>query len=430
MTNKRERLSMLNWIKPELKIKKYFLIGLLIRLFLMPFTASCDLLWPYHRAYLIAFKHDFLMPASQILMNYLHALFLIILYPFIPYMSRLWNVPWCITHPRNAEEIKGMFNTYFNFISDPMAFWTLFWMKIPYLLFGIGCAFLLLRISKNKSWGVTAFKFWMLNPVIIFITYIFGRYEIIVIFFILLSLYFIKREKKISAVILLGIAIALRGYPILLVPFFIISLSDKSTDRIKYTSIALLPFILANLPRIFAGKLGAVTQLANAGYVDYLLSMNFPLGIHNTVYVFIVGYVLLILHQIQHQDKKVDSLIKYLLCFHLWLFATCYFHLQFFGWLVPYVALCIKDDKRLVKLFAVQAVCFFVYICQWGKVNTTFLLAPISPDLVMSLPSPIAIMNKFFSAHKLIGIFRSILTAVSLWMIWIVLKNQKSKIKN
>ena len=407
------------------KIKKYFLIGLFIRLFLMPFTASCDLLWPYHRAYLIAFKQDFLMSASQILMNYLHALFLIILYPFMPYMSRLWNVQWCpSTHPLNTEEIRAMFNTYFNFISDPMAFWTLFWMKIPYLLFGIGCAFLLLKISKNKNWGITAFKFWMLNPVIIFITYIFGRHEVIVIFFILLSLYFIKREKKIFAAILLGIAIALRAYPILLVPFFIISLSDKTKDRIKYASIVLLPFIVANLPRIFAGKLGAVTQLANASYIDYLLSMNFPLGIHNTVYVFVVGYVLLILHQLQHQDKKLDSLIKYLLCFHLWLFATCYFHPQFFAWLVPYVALCIKDDKRLVKLFAVQTICFFVYVCQLGKVNTTFLFAPINPEFIITLKPPIVIINKFFPAHKFIGIFRSILTAVSLWMIWIVLKTK------
>lgn len=56
----------------------------------------------------------------------------------------------------------------------------------------------------------------MVNPISIFVVYIYGRFEVIPIFFILASLYYIKTHRFYLSLLMLGISAATRLYPLLL----------------------------------------------------------------------------------------------------------------------------------------------------------------------------------------------------------------------
>ncbi|MCK4419460.1 hypothetical protein KAV79_06600, partial [Candidatus Aerophobetes bacterium] len=148
-------------------IYKWLLIGLLIRLTFMPIAMHFDLLSVYQRSSLIAYRGVLWVGLGQTLVHYIHAFFLLIFKPLMPYLEsalpgRTGSASWLGW---------GAFAIHSN------VFRTLFLLKIPYLIFDLGCAFLLLAILQDHKKGVTAFKFWMLNPVIIFSAFIFSRYE-------------------------------------------------------------------------------------------------------------------------------------------------------------------------------------------------------------------------------------------------------------
>ena len=167
----------------------WILIGLFIRLILMPITLHPDLLESYWAADVIVNKHifnlgqyvkdqfglyggNYLAPLA-----YLHALFFLAFKPFISSHqitlladNRLIGI---FTDPASHRNIV------ISFVSEPHIFRTLFLFKLPYLLFDFASAFLILRIIKDVKKGLFAFKFWMVNFVGLFITYVWGKYEII-----------------------------------------------------------------------------------------------------------------------------------------------------------------------------------------------------------------------------------------------------------
>ena len=122
---------------------KWIGIGLLLRLVFMPISAAPDLLWFYWRAHLIVYHHEFSLGASQMLLHYIHAFFLWLLTPLMPYYETIWTHPWTPTHPTSPAEIEQMFSTFFTFVSRPHIFRTLFLLKFPFLLFDFGCLFFL-----------------------------------------------------------------------------------------------------------------------------------------------------------------------------------------------------------------------------------------------------------------------------------------------
>jgi len=184
-------------------ICKWFLIGLLIRLLFMPFVVHADFLSVYMRAHLIISHQLPLIGRAQMLIHAFHSFFLWIFKPLLPYVDIMLD--------GSANHLTFNWEMFYKFVTHPAVFRTLFLLKLPYLFFDLACVYLILAIFHNRKKKLYAFKFWMLNPIIIFATYIFGRYECIAIFFILLSLYYAKRKSFIKSLLFLGISIITRS---------------------------------------------------------------------------------------------------------------------------------------------------------------------------------------------------------------------------
>ena len=397
-------------------IVKWLLIGLLIRVTLMPITVYYpDLLSVYWRASLIAYQRIPWAGEGQIIVHYLHALFLWIFKPLMPYFNSI------LYHPQIVPGADwGMFAT---FVNHPNVFRTLFLFKVPYLLFDLGCAFLLLHIFPDRKKGVLAFIFWIINPIVIFATYIAARYEVVSVFFILLSLYYARKNLPTKSVLSLGISIIIRWYPLILLPFFVIILGKRWWERLRLAFWGLLPLVLMTILARSLGRPSEIEILAQLPYGENLLGMSFYLGhLYDYVFVFLAAYTVLWLYTYFNTNYSFSDLWKTVLMLLLIFFATCFFHVHYFVWLIPFLTLQIVEDRKFVALFALQVLFYVVYTFQWQSHLAGYLFTPLDYYYFVSLRSPFEIINGYYPIAKFIGIFRSALSGTSLLMCYFVFK--------
>lgn len=402
-------------LDPSVKksIYKWLLIGLLIRLFFMPLALHTDLMYVYGRSSFIAYK-DVIYRGSQVLIHYIHAFFLFIFKPLMPYFIEVFNY-----QPGQVISWR-LFNS---FVTHPNVFRTLFLFKVPYLIFDLGCAFLLLWILKGHRKGLLAFKFWMINPVVIFATYIFGRFDIMAIFFILLSLYYARKNFFRRSLFWLGIGAVARMYPLIMLPFFVIILGRNIWQRLKLAFWGLLPLgVMTLVARLFQ-QTGELEKLANLPHTNFFLALQFSLGfLYDRIYVFVVIYVCLFLYTYFNTDHSFSNLWKNILVLLLAFFATSFFHPHYFMWLMPFMALAVVEDRRFAGLFAIQAIFLVIYTFQWKKWLAGYLFMPVDAFYFANLRSPFQIINQYYPADKFIAIGRSVFTGISLWMGYLILK--------
>lgn len=402
---------------------KWLLIGLLIRLIFMPITVyQPDLLGVYWRSSVIAYDGIHWMGGAQVVIHYFHALFLLIFKPLMPYFNSILNDP-----KMGYDSTWRMFEV---FIGHTNTFRTLFIFKVPYFLFDMGCAFLLLALFQDRKRGLFAFKFWIVNPIVIFATYMAARYETIPVFFILLSLYYAKKNLSMRSLFFLGISIVIRLYPLILLPLFVVILGRNLSQRLKLTFLGLLPLAIVDILSRLLNRPGEIGGLAGSPHASYLLTMSFSL-LQGTdkikIFVFIVAYTFLFCYTLSKTDHSFENLWKTNLIVLLLFFATCFFHVHYLMWLIPLLALQTAENRKFMWLFVVQVISFVVYTFRWEKHFAGWLFSPIYPSYFISLASPLSIIGRYYSPTNFLGIFRSIFSAVSLWMIYLVFKELSEK---
>jgi len=399
-------------------IYKWFLIGFLIRLTFMPFTLHQDILSVYRRALLSLNGELPWICGPETVIRSFHIFFLWIFRPLVTRFATISNIM--------RHRISYPWEAYFKLIYYPEIYRTLFLFKLPYLIFDLGCALLLLKIfADDKRKGIYAWKFWMVNPVVIFSVFIFGRYESIALFFILLSLYYAKNNLNSRALFSLGISIIIRTYPLILLPFFILLLGKKLKEYVKLAFWGISPFVALTVLNKMFHQPGGFEGIAEMHHSNYLLGMRFNLGYMNDLlFVFVTGYTFLLLFMYFKTNHSFENLRKSSLILFLIFFATCVFHPQYFIWLVPFLTWQIIEDKRLLRLFILQCLCFVVYTFHWKQYLAGYLFAPLDPYyFIFHLNSPFDFINKYYPASDFINIFRSIFSGISLFMGYLVFKN-------
>src|SRR4030043_2122668 len=211
--------------KKSLKtLYRYFLTGILIRLIFLPFFFQRDLLSTYQRAAETISTGNLGLDNLQMLTNFIHSIYLFIIKSIFPAINQLFSV---------LLE-KDTWISWISFNSSYNVFTVLTLFKIPYLIFDIACMFLILRLSfdgepENK---LRVFKYWIFNPIVIFVLYIFARHDIIGVLAILVALLLAKKDRKYWAIIVLAFGIALRFFPILILPILVFYLVRTKKDYI------------------------------------------------------------------------------------------------------------------------------------------------------------------------------------------------------
>lgn len=427
-------------------IHRWILIGLFIRLVLMPLGFHPDLLEPYWAGHKFTDEHIFdlgqyvsdtynIQGGNYLAIHgYLHGLFLWIMKPLMPPSEKVWfhdsHLMGSFTDSKiHTEAISS-------FVSQPYIFRVLFLFKLPYLFFDFACAFLLLKIIQDKKRGLFAFKFWMINFVSLFVVYIWGKYEVIPIFLILLSIYFAGKQKFNLSLLILGLSVLFKYYSLLLVLPFVFVLGKTNRERIKLASLGLLPLVLlmvfieAVSPARFGSQLSQFLQAGLQGQFSFLLN-KVTITSHFkdlTIYLFPLFYAIVLWHSYFMKKHAVNNIERYSLVILLLFYATCHFHPQYFIWMIPFLCLQFSQKKELLLPHLIQILCFLIFALDGGLLLVK-LFSPLKPSLIQASLHPPSVIREL--AHPLreviIDISRTVFLATSLWMTYLVFRKIRER---
>lgn len=398
---------------------KYFLGGMLVRLICLPLFFQRDLLSTYQRAANTIYNQNIGSDFQQLLTNFIHSAYFFILKTIFPavadYKSILLNT--------------DNWSSWVQFVQSDNIFIILFLFKLLYFFFDMGCVFLLLRIffDNDAQKKLKLFKYWIFSPIVIFVLYVFARHDIIGLFVTLIAILLAKKKRKYWAIIILALAVALRFFPIMILPLFIIFLVQKKRDYIILIAIGLSGLLgIEAFSYLYFGK-SVIFSLLNAEQFNYIISAKLDLVIHDRIFIFIAVYTIIILSFIKQKVKSFELLITYSGIVYLLYVAISYFHPQYLLWTVPFVLYVCVKEKGFYYLHWAQFLFLLVILIYWGDLVTTFVLTPIDHRFFIFMTGPIPLINRFYDAEKFVNIFRSVFTGISLWMIYLIyLFNKKA----
>jgi hypothetical protein len=396
-------------------------LGLLVRVVLMPIAFHPDLFWITYHAQKLALHGEVTKDlAIQPIPLLLYTTTVWLFQPVLSPPEVVWPDEWGLM---GQEEYQGAFELRMQIASAPRIHLTLFILKLPQLIFDLASAFLLLALLRKRSRGtIIAFAFWMFNPIGLYISYLYGRYDAVAAFFVLLSLYFYARIRPLSSLAGLTLASLSRIIDAALAPFFLIGAFRqlKQQKRLLLGSLILGGVALLTL---LSGALPRVVTLLDRAHGQFLLAAKLPIILHDELVLFVIAYGLLLFSSLEKDLTSYVVIRKYSSMVFLTMFSLAFFNPQYFFALLPLLALEIAEQPRLLWFHLVQIAGYAVYLLNWGSQTTWWLFLPINAALFTRLPAPEMIIQSYTNYKAVIAIFRSLLTAASLWMAYLIYRS-------
>ena len=397
------------------KIWPFLVLAVVIRLVLMPITLHSDLWAVSFAQYFFAFKgilniYDFLahLPADSLLaQNYGTNFFT---YPPLAYFSL--GIFGFILRPFFDASFWGNLAAFLpQVLTNSQLPRHLFLTKLPYLFFDLGVLALLLTLFEESKKKQLAALLWLFNPLAFYTSYMIGQFDIIPVFFSVLALYFVKKQKPFWAAFSLGIGGAFKMFPHFFLPFLAVN-QDGLSRRIKLLLFGFLPYFLSLLPFLgsayFRQTVLFSSQSQKMFFAKVPVSGAESLSLFLVIYIFVFGLALI---------KKVE-LWKWFLAVLLLFFAVTHYHPQWFLWITPFLVIFTTEYPQFASLSAVLYCCWLVITLLFEPSLSISLFAPIFPELKNALP-----LSLLFGAQMDIFQFKSLVRScfagISLLVGWI-----------
>lgn len=402
-------------------------IGLAVRFAVMPFAVTSDFLAVYWRSHLIAYDgtvfEGYLVNMGA---HYVHAASLRLLGPWLPPPDAVWTDPWWWSDSGAlAPQVMREFST------APDVFQTLFVLKLPYLAADLaaGVALVLLLGAARPALVRRAWAFWMLSPIGLYAGYLFSRYEAFPVAFVVVALLCVERRRPWLAALALGLAITMRGYPLLLVPLFGLVAVTGARRQLAWTATALAPFGITMITnRLIAGTVGELARLRDAHTGTTFFAYTLPVDGDGQVYVFFLAafaiYGVLAGRALRWWgDGPVapGELWVWLLVFHAAMFGLATFSAHYFMWVTPFAAIALarRPSWRGTLWLHLAQVLVVLAIADLLGASLLGLFAPLAPDLVTAVPNlQEALLTSPGTAEQLLGLLRTAFVALSALFVW------------
>ncbi len=394
------------------QFRRWLLAAMLLRVVAMPIAYHGDLYSVYWRAHLLAF-HGILPEHNQVLSHLIHGGVLFVYRALWPGLGDVW------IHPFSYGDSGVPFLSVSGF---PLL---LVLLKLPYLVFDIGCAILLMNLVMGRKGEKAAIGLWALNPVLLFSVYLYGRYETIPLFFVLWSLVMARRQRSIWAAVILSLSVATRLYTVLLAPFYILLLDSGWKRRLRLVLLMLVPLcVVLGIQALRAGSTqgflihSELLSFLSMPHRGFLFAAKIPILQMDSIQLWPFFMTLLVLAAGFCRRTGYAAVWRFGLAAHLLLFSLVLFHPQWFAWCIPFLALLAAERRGIVWLHGLQVVALAVYAFQFGWDVTVGLFTPVLGwSGAASLPTPLELLERMGLGGVFVGFWRSVLTAVNVWII-------------
>lgn len=405
------------------------LVALLLRIVCMPFFGHIDFLSEWRRIF-HAWDTGYLFPGSRFVTSLIEFVHFSLIAPLLAEKNSMFQTAnWAETTASHLE--------YFGFLGHHAILRTVFLLKLPYLLCDVITGVLIYRFFDERKPALIAAGVWFFNPVTFFASYIFGRYEAIPLMFVAASFLMLKRERMLSAALLLGLAMWSREIVITLFPFFLVFFAKHlrgSPLRLLAAGGILLLFVgfasnllpnLLGFPKTAEGAGGTVNIV---GASQSLQLFGFQIGYY---YAFVLAYVLLFLHFLFSRNRSVEFLITVLAVYYCAFFATAIHTVHYVSWgFVPFTFLAARnlDFARALGLFCLTWIAFWLVASDLG-VFTHWLAMPSSLfwnnlPIIPAIAELQLLKGSAMTMHNLIFAGRSVYAATLIFMIVLALRHR------
>lgn len=385
-----------------MSLKKTFLLALLLRLFIMPWFYHPDIKSQYFHFQFLSqgigniYQHitgnKSKLPYTDTF-NYLPLTYFTfgsyytLIKPFVPATLNSWLNDW---GPNQ--------NAYFDF---PIF---IFILKFPYLFFDLAIAFLLFKISSNRS----VLNLWLFNPLTLYLIYVLGNFDVLPTALTLLSLYFFSKSDFNKSGFLLGLAVSLKMYPFLFLPFFLLRLFNQKKKAALYLLFFSLPILISFLP--FLSSKDFIASFLGSGLTQKIIETKI-----SNIPAFPLIYLFILFSTFKKTLAYSFSLVG------LAFLSLVNLHPQWFIWFLPFFLLSFnsKTPKIFLSLIIILVLVYVSLIndqfLTWGHlipIDIGFLSLTTPHDFIkFRFSQPPAILQQ--QIKTITGIFSSILLLIS-----------------
>lgn len=371
--------------RPNIRFLKLAIgLAVLVRLLAMPFFAHVDLFSEARRVYFAIDNGFWLENSHRIVVYYIEMIFASMSLLFIDVTKGLFHLP----DPTNST---SNLIDYGFFLSDPQIYRYLFFFKLPYLVFDIATAVVIWRFVDDPKLKRLAVILWLFNPVTFFATYIFGRFEVIGLFFLALTALKLKQRQFVWACLAFVLALHSREINLLFLPFLLLALIDHKDVPLRNLlmlslSSALILFLYW-LPEPLLRSLGGDTSLfvPTGGVHDTNLVKKLTSMGYYWFYPIIICLSALAIYAWERGSDAHEQ--RYVLCCATALFIYFGFNvhsIHYAAWLTIFPILSLQYKREIATpLCAFIGIWALLWLFKTDHgVFTLFLAAPLSPELM------------------------------------------------
>jgi len=392
------------------------LIGVLLRLALMPATLHPDLWGHSSAAYFFAYQGKLNIYQTLLSLPQDHPLVKnigvgdVFIYPPLTYFSlgifRLLAKPFS-----DPNFIPWMWSNLASIHSYPNLFWHLFLFKFPYIFVDIAAAFILAGLFDDIKKKKLAFLLWIFNPATLYATFMIGQIDILPTFFALLSLYLAKKGKKEWAMVSLGVGGSYKMFPLLLIIPAALILDNNFVKRIKYMIIGFAPFILISLP--FLSSVAYRQMVLFSPKSQKMLFMVWNVSGAEGVYPFI--FILSIIYFYAYYFGQRIRLGIAFLSILLLIFSVTHYHPQWFLWVTPFLIWeLIQSNFKYWPAVAIFVLSWVVITLFFEPSLSFGLFNPIAPNLENAVGLT-EVLGKYTNVFQFKSLIRSVFAGTSLF---------------
>lgn len=300
-------------------------------------------------------------------------------------------------------------------LGNPQLNLLLLLLKLPYFIFDIVIAYLLMSFFKEEKEKKLAFTLWLFNPINLYATYMIGQFDVIPTFLAVAALYFVVKKGNFSfAAVLLGLGAGFKIFPLL----FIIPLAfTKSNfwERVKILSISAITYLVSAYPFIWSKGFRMTAALASQTTKSFYAQISISGG--ESVILFLTA-VLFIYIVFYYTKTAVEDLWKRFFVMILVFFVFTHFHPQWFLWTMPFFVIDLVYTKlKHLPLFIGLLVTFFGMTTFFDSGLTIGLFAPINSSLY-NLPDFWRVTGISFDVNNPRSLLHSIFVGISAYYIY------------
>ena len=279
---------------------------------------------------------------------------------------------------------------YLLFLQDPYIYRYLFFFKLPYLLFDLAVAWVIWNFMDKAEHKRLAVLIWLFNPLTLFATYIFGRFEVFSIFFLAVTAWQLKSHRIFLASLAFAISLHCREINLMFAPFLLLAVIDFKDPVWRNLMVlglcACIIFVVLLLPDWLIPSFGNTNLFVDPSqnFQHDATQKLFSLGYY-WFYPIIFGLVGVAVYNWESSAKSHAE--RFIISAALALFVYFAFNVHsvhYASWLVLFPILSIHYNKHVIVPFLVL---FIVWVLMWllktdAGVFTPFLAAPLSPELI------------------------------------------------